>query len=104
MVALLLKLVRKKEFKLRNERGILYASGLIAGEAVLGVLIAARIALNDLSMAKGWLPGLTGTDWSALWLRNLHLTAWSESHLFAMLMFILLTTTLGYVVFRKQVV
>ncbi len=103
LVSLVLKLFHKKEFKFRNERGILYASGLIAGEAVLGVLIAVRIALNDLALAKGWWPGLTGSDWSALLLDKLDLKALPKNDLFAMFIFILLTITLGYVVFRKDV-
>ncbi len=103
-VSLLLGIFKKKEFKLRNERGILYASGMIAGEAVLGVLIAARIAFNDLSVARGWLPWLTCRDWSALLLNKLHLTAFPGSNLFSITMFILLTVTLGYVIFKKNIV
>ncbi len=46
LVALLIKKVSKKdEFKEKNEQGILFASGIVAGDALIGVLVAFMIGL-----------------------------------------------------------
>lgn len=46
LVALLIKKVSKKdEFKKKNEQGILFASGIVAGDALIGVLVAFMIGL-----------------------------------------------------------
>ncbi|KAA3636671.1 MAG: oligopeptide transporter, OPT family [Calditrichaeota bacterium] len=46
LVALLIKRISKKdEYKLKNEQGILFASGVVAGDALIGVAVAFMIGL-----------------------------------------------------------
>ena len=43
-----------------NSRGLLFASGLITGEALMGILVALPIFLTG---NKNWWPSLPGVTW-----------------------------------------
>lgn len=96
------------ELRSRRERGILYASGLVAGAALVGVIGAAMIALSQLGKSPnvaGWMANV-GAAMSTLlaWMQSIGLAverALSEvvAELFALLMFGLLAGTLIYAVF-----
>ncbi len=48
------KVSRKDEYKKRNERGILFSSGLVAGDALIGVLVAFMISLSTIWKPFSW--------------------------------------------------
>ncbi len=48
------KMSRKDEYKANNERGILFASGLVAGDALIGVAVALMIALSSIWAPFAW--------------------------------------------------
>ena len=55
VVALIIrKMSRENEHKAKNERGILFASGLVAGDALIGVAVALMIALSSVWKPFGW--------------------------------------------------
>ncbi len=66
LVALLIKKVSKKdEYKKKNEQGVLFASGIVAGDALIGVAVVLLIALwesyNDFyDLHDGAMKTLTG--------------------------------------------
>ena len=53
--------------KIQTERGVLLASGLVAGDAILGIVIAACVGLNvNIGIGSKILPSLTQNNWVAL--------------------------------------
>lgn len=47
------RIYKGEEYKKRNERGVLVSSGLIAGEALMGLVIVG-LAAKEINLAKGW--------------------------------------------------
>ncbi len=92
----------------RRERGVLYASGLIAGAALVGVLGAAMIALGQIGKSpdiSGWIAAVGSTMTGLLaWMQSIGLAFQRMltpvlADLVALLMFSLLAGTLVYAVF-----
>ncbi len=55
VIALIIrKMSRENEHKAKNERGILLASGLVAGDALIGVAVAFMISLSTMWLPFGW--------------------------------------------------
>lgn len=77
-----------KEHKDKIERGILYSSGLIAGEGIVGILLAIFAIINIGDKSLGDLIDLSGT---------LNLGNWG-----GLLVFVLLSATLVKVVIGKK--
>jgi hypothetical protein len=59
---------KETELKEKTEKGILLASGLVAGDAIMGIVVAA-LAAAGLSTAVGigpnLIPGIAGSNWTA---------------------------------------
>lgn len=56
------------ELKQKTEKGILLASGLVAGDAIMGIVVAllAALKLNEaVGIGPKILPGLTASNWTA---------------------------------------
>jgi putative OPT family oligopeptide transporter len=56
------------ELKKKTEKGILLASGLVAGDAIMGIVVAllAALKLNEaVGIGPKILPGLTASNWTA---------------------------------------
>ncbi|NOY87897.1 MAG: oligopeptide transporter, OPT family [FCB group bacterium] len=90
LIAFIIKKFSKKdEAKLKNEQGLLFSSGLVAGDALIGVLVAFFIGswgsyAHFYDAHDGMMKTLTGS-WGP-WL--------------SLAMFILLTLTLGHLAYR----
>lgn len=58
----------QNQFKIQNEKGILTASGLVAGDALVGIIIAIFAALKlDSALAIGpkIMPSIAGSNWTS---------------------------------------
>lgn len=56
----------KEQLKIQTERGVLLASGLVAGDALVGIFIAIfAIAKVDIGFGAKILPSITGSPWTA---------------------------------------
>ncbi len=54
-----------RDIKERRERGILYSSGLVAGDALVGIILAILVWRKiDLTFAEGWMGGFS--NWGSL--------------------------------------
>jgi hypothetical protein len=52
--------------KIQTERGTLLASGLVAGDALMGIVIAAFAGLNiNIAFGKTMIPGISSNPWVA---------------------------------------
>ena len=55
-----------EQLKIQTEKGVLLASGLVAGDALVGILIAIfAIAKVDIGFGAKILPSITGSPWTA---------------------------------------
>lgn len=69
-----------EELKDRTERGILLASGLVAGDAIMGIIIAIFATANiNIAVGSNIIPGFTGSPWTAIIL-FLALAVWMYYH------------------------
>ncbi|CAA7600637.1 OPT oligopeptide transporter protein [Acididesulfobacillus acetoxydans] len=56
-----------EEMKLKVEKGVLLASGLVAGDAIMGIVIAILASLSiNIAFGSKILPGLTGNPYTAM--------------------------------------
>lgn len=56
----------QEQLKIQTEKGVLLASGLVAGDALVGILIAVfAIAKVDIGFGAKILPKVTGSPWTA---------------------------------------
>jgi putative OPT family oligopeptide transporter len=58
-----------KQQKIQSEKGILLASGLVAGDAIMGIVVAIFAALNlsgTIGFGSKFLTGITQNHWTAL--------------------------------------